>query len=153
MSETESGRNLRLALEETNKWLRHIESYYWIVSSFWMGGSGYAVFKAINWKGKDGHILLIGIITIVAWILFFFYSRFIQIQSLEFLSRANHLESKLSIDILPEKQNKYSFFWLMKYVTGGTIIIMSCFIVQYIIYLNWKEFFHCLDFLLHKNFN
>ncbi len=147
MTDNEYLQNLRLAYQEANRWLRHVERYFWLISSFWMLGSGFIIHQAIEWEGQNWRVLIIGLSTIVAWILFQRYSKHILKQSVACMERANSLELILSIEILPKDPIKGGFSGTMKIVSWSIIAIMCLFIVEFIIYEICEQFFNCCDCL------
>ena len=144
MLETDEKQNWRLAFEELNRLLRYIDNFFWILSSFWMVGTGFALSKAFEWNGENWQILIIGIIMIVAWTLFLFFMKNVSKQSRKYLDSVNYFEDKLGIDVLPKKEIEggVQFRTIMIIVACSSIVIWCGFIIQFID-KNWCNLCHC----------
>ena len=120
MTEAEYLKNLRLALEKSGKYLRHIDNFYWALSSFLLFGTGIAVGRALKWRnGENWEIIVLGSIMIALWILFLLFTRNTIYKSKHFASRFDYCQKELKIDILPE-QTKVGFTFIK------IMIIMAC---------------------------
>lgn len=157
MTETDKKQNLRLALEEANRWLRYTDNFFWILSSFLMIGTGLAVSKAFEWNGGNCQVLIMGIIMIAAWILFLMFKRNIFKKSKHWITRVNYFEKELAINILPEELIKgepekcaIEFVSIMTIVACTSILLWCWFIFQFI-YKNWCNLCHCFQccYLFH----
>lgn len=135
MTETEYIQNQRIALDEANRWLRYIDNFFWITSSFVMVGTGYATLKALEWAGDSKKVLIIGSIMIAGWILFLFFKRNIAKQSNRYFDLVNFFEQRLEIDILPERPNAI-FGKIMTIVAILSIILWIALMAQFIV-KNW----------------
>lgn len=101
MTDNKLEQNRRLGLQEANKMILFLDNFFWILSSFWMAGTGVVISKAISCNGVDNQIVMICIATIVAWILYLFFLQNTWKKSLFYIGRANYFEDELKIDILP----------------------------------------------------
>jgi len=130
----------KFAIEELNKWGKHIDNFFWQISSLLIGGTAYAfvkVGKKVLGKEKDIWIIIISIIVIVLWYLYLLFMKYISLKQLEYATKINKLEKKLfknnqKIDILPNTiKNDYTddvkeekekeiytrwFKWVMKHL-------------------------------------
>ena len=151
MAEAENPQNLRLALQEAYRILLHIDNFFWVISSFWITGTGIAIFKAFEWNGKDGNIIILGLIMIGAWILYWFYMKSILNQSKKYLYSANYYEKQLGIDVLPPEGIKGGIMFkkVMECVAIASILLMVGFIIQFIIYQYCGQCCHCCGCLCH----
>lgn len=158
MDENETAQNIRLAFEEANRWFRQIDNFFWVLSSFLLIGTGFAVSMALEWNGEDCKILILGSSMLLMW---FWYMNFLK-DTLEktqfFIKKINVLEEKLKIDVLPQKMaiiseedlstdifpfaNKLKyvkakyFSWIMTYISCLSWIIWLLFIIEFIV-KNW----------------
>lgn len=146
MTETEYIQNLRLALDETNRWFRHIDNFYWALSSFLMLATSIAVAKALEWNGKNQSVLIFGVIMIAIWILFLLFTRNSNSKVKFYLKRINHFEQKLKIEVLPERVDEIkggiSFGTIMIIVAYSSCLIWCAFIIEYI-YKYCHYLHHC----------
>jgi len=117
MLETDERQNLRLGLEEAHRYLRYIDNFFWILSSFMMIGTGFAFSEALEWGGESMKILIMGIIMIVGWVLFLFFKKNIIKQSDRYFHLINFFERRLEIHTLPEQPNA---------IFGTIMTIVAC---------------------------
>ncbi len=107
-SEKEKEKNLRLALEETNRWHRQIDNYTWAIGSVFLFFTVFA-FKESYYliiKGKL-EVFLIFLLMVILWELYIKFLKRIVLQVQYFIERSNDIESELGIDVIPyNKSNK-----------------------------------------------
>lgn len=135
MTEAEYLKNLRLALEETNKILLNIGNFYWTLSSFILLGTGFAVSKALGWEGKDERLVIYGIIMIAAWILFLLFTKNSTKKAEHFANRVKYFENNLEIYISPAQKIKSGvpFQTVMIIAAYLSCCIWCLFIIKYFI--------------------
>jgi len=157
MDKNETLQNKRLALEEANRWLRFLENFFWIISSFWMVGTGIAFFKAFEWNGQKGQVIIICFIMILASILFSSFNKNIIKGSKKIKDRVKYYENELEIDILHKNQIKsgVQFKTIMNIFAFLSIVIWCGLGVQYIVkdwqYIveKWCNLYHYCYCLFH----
>lgn len=123
----------KYALEELSRSIRYIDNFFWVLSSFWMAGTGFAISKALEWKGCNWRIIELSSIVIAAWILFHFFANYAYQLSKHFLKIANEHESYLGIVILPKIEIKKGmhFMRIMEIITILSIVVMIGFLIEY----------------------
>lgn len=155
--------NLRLALEEANRWYRHIENFTWALTALLLLGTGSAIIKAEVMKGENPKVIFLGVIMIIIWYLYAMFLKHIWLQSQYFLKKINQLERGLGIDVLPQKekssgnnnQNEENKKLLEQYYSTFTIKHSGQFspktfpdfiiIITYLVWVIWL--FFILEFL------
>lgn len=124
----------KYALEELNRLLRYIDNFYWVLSSFWMAGTGFAISKALEWDGCNSHIIGLSLIVILAWILYMFFTKYVKNISLYYLQKVDEYEKYLRIDILPKNPIKGTRFNHIMYIIAIlSIFVMCVFLIEYYI--------------------
>jgi len=104
---TENIQNLRLALEEVNRWYRHIDTFLWALSSFLLIGTGFAISQAIEMNGENWKIIILGSVMLLVW---YWYRKFLKDILLKvqyFMKITNKLEKELGINVLPEGKDDF----------------------------------------------
>lgn len=99
-SEKNEQENLRLAYEEANRWLRHIDSFIWAISSALLVATGLTIKLVIDWDGKNWKKFTIELIIISLWYFYFYVIRNALVKEQEFFRKANKTEKSLNIDVL-----------------------------------------------------
>lgn len=173
MMETERNQNLRLALEEACRWYRHIDNFFWALSSFLLIGTGFTVSKALEWNGKNWKIVILGFIMLFVWYL---YRQFLKdtMEKIQFfLDIINTYEEYIRIDVLPNKMGEIEkkelsseifpfanqlkfvkaryFAWIMVYVIYLSWFIWSLFIIEFFVKLALSLLSLLLTILLNPN--
>jgi len=92
----------RYAIEEANRYIRHLESQYWPIASLLLIGTGFCISNAIDFKGDPNTTLYSGIIITIVWILFLFFQRNHTRKSTFFIDIVNNYEDAMQIDVLRE---------------------------------------------------
>lgn len=125
---------IKYALKEIIRLSRYYDNFFWVISSFWMGGTGFAISKALELEDCPYYNLYmreLSSITILVWILYLLYMRYMYKLGKKYMEKANKYEEILDIDILPKKPIKgFRFMWLMIFVAVLSIIVMIVFFIN-----------------------
>jgi len=143
MAEIENQENKRLALEEASRWHQYIDNFFWILSSFLLTGTGFAVSQALEWDGENWKILILGSSMLLVWFWYRQFHKDIMLKILFYLNKINTLEKQLAIDVLPKEMSEFEKQKISKELfpyadqlknvkAKGFHLIMS-----YVIYLSW----------------
>lgn len=91
------------ASEETNRWLRNIESIMWMIASILLGATGFTIktFFEINNQSNSSTFYkgFLCILMGVLWSFFLMFLKDIAIKSQNYIKKAENYEQKLGIDI------------------------------------------------------
>lgn len=108
-SKKEREKNLRLAYEETNRWFRHTENFVWALSSLLITFTVFTIKYVIKSKNgdPDGDLLILFLVILVfIWISYLAFLRHTLSRIYSFHDKANSIEKKLGLDVLPELDEK-----------------------------------------------
>ncbi len=98
---------IKYALEELNRWLRHIDSHLWQISSILLIGNVYALKIVLDDKNvKIIFVIIIGISFIFLWNLYLKFLKNLALKTQKYLNEANKKEKHL-IEILPNKVGEF----------------------------------------------
>jgi hypothetical protein len=100
-SEKEKEKNLRMAFEEANRYLRHLDSFQWAISALLLAGTGFAIKFALEADGKNWKIILLGIAIIILWHWYRSFFKDVLLKIQYYMNKANEIETQLNIDIIP----------------------------------------------------
>lgn len=164
MNEQEYTQNLRLALEEANRLYLHIDNFFWVLSSFLLAGSGFAISQALKMKGEDYKVIFLSSIMLLIWFWYRMFHKDSMSKILFYFNRINYFEKILKIDVQPEDMTQITkvniepailpylgqlknvkgkgFHRIMSYVTYLSWIIWLFFIIE-IIVKNWFNLCDC----------
>ncbi|MFC1513610.1 hypothetical protein ACFL5P_01240 [candidate division KSB1 bacterium] len=106
MTKTEWLQNQRLALQEARKWQEYIDNFFWILSSFLIAGTGYAIKIAIDSNRKDCKILILAGGMLCVWFLYMQFTKIIMLKTQFYIKIVNELEEMLDISIQPKSKKR-----------------------------------------------
>ena len=163
MTKTEYIQNLRIALDEANRIHRSIDSFFWVLSSFLLAGSGFAVSQALEMKGENYKVVILSSIMIIVCHWYRLFQKDTMDKTLFYLGKINYFEKELKIDVQPEDMTQItkveiketllpyiarlknvkgkSFHWIMGRVTYLFWIIWLLFIIEFIV-KDWHNLYH-----------
>lgn len=137
MKEIEYIQNLRLALEETNRWHRQIDNFFWVLSSFLLAGSGFAISQALKMNGENYKVVFLSFIMSSFWYLYRLFRKDTMNKILFCINKTNYFEKELKIDVQPEDMTRItkgkgrSCHWIMGRVTYLFWFIWLYFIIEF----------------------
>ncbi|WP_136468935.1 hypothetical protein [Flagellimonas onchidii] len=141
-----------LALDEANRWSRHVDNYFWAISSFVVSGQVIIAYHYYNLQ-EGSIILLIPLSMIIGWILFNQFIRNTKSQ-LKYLNKViNRYENCLGIDVVPNFEKPgtegFDFLKLMTIMYPCSVIFwIIIFLIKVIGLLSFKHLCLFLELLL-----
>lgn len=129
---------LKYALEELNKWMRHMENFLWGVSSILLTATIGSFFVAIKYLNSELlYVIGLGIIICIIWSWYKNFLTDITNKIENIYKRINNYEKDFNIDILPdikeEEMNNLFPKMMIKttyliWLSWGSFIIIKCII-------------------------
>ena len=98
---------IKYAIEELNRWVRHLDSTLWQISTVLLVGTSYALAKAFEMKGSNPTVIIIGVAFILIWFFYLLLLKDNAIKSQKYIHDINAFEKDLGINILPNEQGDF----------------------------------------------